>query len=74
MSFHTPGVMRPSRPPMSCRCTEETAVQIAALPVAMAYVPVQTWQSVYDGETALERGTLFPCLDLPFLAYGRVNA
>ena len=35
--------------------------------LAMARVPVQKWCSVYDGATALSRGTLFPELDLPYL-------
>lgn len=35
--------------------------------LAMAKVPIQPWDSVYDGSTALSRGTLFPALDLPYL-------
>ncbi|MGN0629439.1 MAG: spore coat associated protein CotJA [Oscillospiraceae bacterium] len=35
--------------------------------LAMARVPMQTWTSVYDPDTALARGTLFPALDLPYL-------
>lgn len=36
--------------------------------LAMARVTVQTWPAeVYDGETALARGTLYPALDLPFI-------
>ena len=34
--------------------------------LAMAYVPVQQWQDLYDAEDALHRGTLFRQLDLPF--------
>ena len=37
-------------------------------PLAMSYVPWQTWGPLYDEETALERGTAFPALDLPFTA------
>lgn len=36
------------------------------MPIAMAYVPWQKWKSTYDPEKALERGTIFPELDLPF--------
>ena len=36
-------------------------------PLAMVYSPVQKWQNIYDGETALVRGTIFEELDLPFL-------
>ena len=36
--------------------------------LAMARVTVQPWPAeVYDGETVLSRGTLFPALDLPFI-------
>ena len=37
------------------------------LPIAMAYVPMQKWQKLYDPDVALDRGTLFCELDLPFL-------
>ena len=36
-------------------------------PVAMAYVPWQRWNTVYDLERALCTGTIFPELDKPFL-------
>lgn len=36
------------------------------LPLAMAYVPPQKWTIVYDNDAALEAGTLFPALHLPF--------
>lgn len=35
-------------------------------PLAMAYVPFQQWGKVYDADEAINRGTLFPELDLPF--------
>ncbi len=34
--------------------------------LAMAYVPVQQWQDLYEPEDALYRGTIFRQLDLPF--------
>ncbi len=34
--------------------------------LAMAYVPIQEWEMLYDEETALIRGTLFEALDLPW--------
>lgn len=38
------------------------------LALAMARFPIQQWTGeVYDGDTALSRGTLFPALDLPFI-------
>lgn len=36
-------------------------------PLAMSYVPWQSWEALYDESTALTRGTAFPSLDLPFL-------
>lgn len=37
----------------------------------MAFVPVQRWGETYEGEQGLERGTIFPELDLPFLGKGQ---
>ncbi len=37
------------------------------LSLAMAYVPMQNWQELYEPDVALERGTIFAQLDLPFL-------
>ena len=52
-----------------------TVVKTAALadcidrdPLAMAYVPMQQWERTYDLDVALDRGTIFPELDLPFCA------
>lgn len=39
---------------------------INKLPLAMAYVPMQQFGEMYAPDVALERGTLFPELDLPF--------
>lgn len=46
----------------------EPMSQFPAYPVVgMAYVPWQQPKDVYEPEVALQRGTLFPCLDKPFL-------
>lgn len=42
------------------------STRLEGLPVAMAYVPMQTWGETYDGLKALDSGTIFPELDLPF--------
>ena len=39
--------------------------------LAMAYVLDQTWETPYEVNEALKRGTLFPSLDKPFLGGGR---
>ena len=35
--------------------------------IAMAYIPFQENNDIYDDCQALERGTAFPCLDKPFM-------
>gem|GEM_PF-1857648 len=35
-------------------------------PIGMAYIPFQPWEEPYDAQQGLERGTMFPSLDLPF--------
>lgn len=37
------------------------------LSLAMAFVPRQSWETPYDFDVALRRGTIFPSLDKPFL-------
>ena len=37
------------------------------MPVGMAYVPWQTWNEIYDLNKGFHAGTIFPCLDKPFM-------
>lgn len=37
------------------------------VPLGMAYVPWQIWDDVYDLNKGLHAGTIFPCLDKPFI-------
>ncbi|MBR5322325.1 MAG: spore coat associated protein CotJA [Clostridia bacterium] len=37
--------------------------------LAMVYSPYQEWQNIYNGEKALENGTLFAELNKPFAGY-----
>ncbi len=39
--------------------------------VAMAYVPEQEWETPYEVLGGLDRGTLFPSLDKPFIGGGK---
>ena len=40
-------------------------------PPGMAYVPYQLWsEHIYNSETGMQQGTLFPVLDLPFSLAG----
>lgn len=38
--------------------------------LAMAFVNVQNIRSVYDNETGFSNGTIYPCLDKPFMPGG----
>lgn len=48
-------------------CPMPSSVFPKEIPFAMAYVPFQQWQKPYDPEAGLDRGTIFPCLDKPFI-------
>lgn len=39
-------------------------------PLGMSYVPWQNWEDMFDPENALERGTAFPSLEMPFCRKG----
>ena len=58
--------VRPSFP--ACQSVQLTEFnrELQELPLAMAYVPIQSWGDIYHPARALCRGTLFPQLDLPF--------
>ncbi|MEG0962987.1 MAG: spore coat associated protein CotJA [Lachnospiraceae bacterium] len=43
---------------------------LKSMPLAMAYVPWQTFNHVYDPDKALQCGTIFPELNLPFYGKG----
>lgn len=49
---------------------ESVCNAVNSCPLAMAYVPWQSWNQTYDPPKALDRGTLFPELDLPFFGGG----
>ena len=36
-------------------------------PLAMVYAPLQSFRNLYDRDTALQKGTVFTELDLPFM-------
>jgi len=46
---------------------QSVRVCLAAVAPAMVYSPEQTWSATYEPSLALERGTLFPELDKPWL-------
>lgn len=70
---------RPQRPPQGSETPpqnpETPPVQegsgfdarlLGSLPLAMAYTPMQQWKTTYSPSAALDAGTVFPELDLPF--------
>lgn len=54
-----------------CGCMAEHPSMDNDFALAMAYVPWQYFDTVYEPDKALEIGTIFPELDKPFLAAGR---
>ena len=38
--------------------------------LAIAYVPWHNWDELFEPADALERGTAFPCLEMPFYGKG----
>lgn len=58
--------------PNSC-CSESMSCDpLQMMPLAMAYVPWQQWQNVYEGSKGLENGTIFEELIFPFQYASRV--
>lgn len=60
----------------SCRCHRESSrradsMPLSEMPVAMAYVPWQTFGETFDLCKALQVGTIFPELCLPFCGIRR---
>ena len=55
------------RPCMGKNCPMPQGAFPSDPPVAMAYVPFQSWEKPYDADAGLSRGTVFPSLDKPFI-------
>ena len=49
-----------------CQLNGGPSVFPARTPLAMAYVPSQEFEDLYDASAALENGTLFKILNFPF--------
>ena len=52
---------------MSEKKTDCSIFTTQPISYGMAYVPYQSWERIYDPAIALERGTIFPDLDKPFI-------
>ncbi len=44
-----------------------TQMPLEKMPVAMAYVPWQCWEELYDLNRGYKTGTIFPSLNKPFM-------
>jgi len=53
-------------------CNNMAYDTLQTMPLAMAYVPWQQWQNVYEGCKGLEQGSIFEELILPFRYASRV--
>ena len=53
-------------------CDRDDALD--GMPIAMAYVPWQSWSHIYESGKGLHRGTIFEELDLPFRGRGGCNS
>lgn len=69
-SMPMPSMNRPPMPPRRREASEPRRsgeACIDRMPIAMGYVPCQQWSQTYPLDKSLERGTIFPELDLPFV-------
>lgn len=48
------------------KCDAHAAFGRCTFPHAMVYTPMQTFDNIYDPESALHAGTIFHDLNLPF--------
>ena len=53
-----------------CTVEQKEKDALEGMPLAMAYVPWQNWQNIYDAEKGFCYGTIFQELNLPFLGVG----
>lgn len=56
--------------PCACAVEPRNDSMCADMVVAMAYVPWQTLETVYEPENGFPRGTIFPELDKPLMVGG----
>ncbi len=48
---------------------QTNTINPALLSLALGFVPSQAWENTYEHQVALQRGTIFPSLDKPFLGW-----
>lgn len=59
--------------PASNPCMNTPSFPLKEMPIAMAYVPWQKWQKIYDVCEGFQRGTIFSELDKTFHGKGGCN-
>jgi len=57
--------------PVTERFHQNDKAVLCDLGLGICSVPMQEWEPLYDEDTAFSAGTIFPCLDKPFLGGGR---
>ena len=57
----------PPREAEGAPCLPRSEWGLTSYPLGMVYAPLQSFRDLYDRESALQHGTLFRELDLPFL-------
>lgn len=65
-----PGLQPPMMPPANGGNGDKlpaNSINPALLSLAMGFVPYQSWETPYETDVALQRGTIFPSLDKPFI-------
>ena len=53
--------------------SQETGFGLHDYPLASVYAPLQHFRKIYDTKTALDKGTMFSELDLPFMGASVAN-
>lgn len=67
-NFMTFGTSFPSRArPQPQPQNQPREIFLPNTPLAMAYVPMQKWETPYEPEVGFDRGTIFPGLDKPYI-------
>ena len=60
-------LMREGAPSCDLPKCDDKGFGLDGYPLASVYAPLQSFENLYDAETALKQGTIFSELDLPFM-------
>lgn len=62
-----------SNPVSGCSCKERHLLPDDRLPLAIATVPIQPWETPSSPAAGLKQGSIFPGLVLPFFKEGGIT-